>query len=239
MQTAEQVKVIADGWKHPAGLIASYENGETIRKAISEHFAGIWSHANLDAVIERLGDRLQYNVKIVERTPTQTQEQVDAIFREWTRKCLPKHLLLNAENIAILNAYVKMYFAGVYSLTSLSEAANNAEGLKYETATEIAKRGEQKMRRDYQDSLNAHKPDEARAPKKKVLDDAEAIAKVNSKIVTTINGYACNNKLGIDYALTEERRNEMRKIAAGFGNTLKEREAALKTVLQKFMSYPS
>jgi hypothetical protein len=241
MQTAEQVKQIADSWKHPAGLVPSFENGKAIRDGINQYFQGVWSHANLDAVAAKLGDSLTYNVKIVERVPSQTQDQVNAVYAEWRRTYAPKGLLENSVNLAILSDYVKSYFANVYTITSLNEAANNAQGLEYETEAQKAQKLENKMRRDYQDSLNSHKPSEDRAPKKKVLDDAEDTKKVNSKIASTINGYTCNNSIGIgiDYTTTEARREEMRKIAASFGKTIKDREAALKAVVKKFMSYPN
>jgi hypothetical protein len=106
---------------------------------------------------------------------------------------------------------------------------------------EDAKRGEAKMRKDYLKSLESHKPLEERPGKKKELDDQAEVAKINKEIDSYINRYTCNNPngLGMDFPRTEARQKEMRKIKAGFGNTIKEREAALKAVKEKYFSYQS
>lgn len=226
----------------PAGFIDSDSNGVALAQCIQQDFGGVFSHANLDAAVAKLGDRLAYNVRVVEKAPTQTQEQVNAVYREWWRVHAPKHLLDNTTNAAILTTYVKSFSAGVFTLASLTEAGNNAEGLQYKTEADIAKASEDRMRRDYQDSLpQNNKPAANRPQKQKELDNAEAIAKVNKQIASTINGYSCNNGNGpgINYSLTEERRAEMKKIDDGFGKTLKERETALKAVKARYFSYPS
>jgi hypothetical protein len=151
----------------------------------------------------------------------------------------PKDLKNNDHNIGVLAAYIQSYHAGLYTISSLIDAASHATGLQRVTDEEIAIKSEARQRRDYQDSLNAHKPDATRPEKKAVLDQAEAIAKVDKEIASVINGYSCTNRVGIDYATTDNRRMAMRQIAAKFGKTLKDREAALKAVKQQYYEYPS
>jgi hypothetical protein len=73
-QAKEEILKIANSWKKPAGLITEGEigarNGQVIAEEIERGglaWSGVWSHENLDAAVKRLGDKLAYNVKIVER----------------------------------------------------------------------------------------------------------------------------------------------------------------------------
>jgi hypothetical protein len=187
----------------------------------------------------------------------QTYQEAERVFVEWVTNYAPKDLIRSDFNSRLLADYVSLHFGGLTSITNLNAAAANipnlqrlpkksaaeiAEGIIKEQRAkerEDAKRGEAKMHKDYINSLESHKPSSARPVAKKILDDQEDIAKVNKEINSYINRYTCNNRIGIDYATTDTRRGELRKIAAGFGNTIKEREAALKAVKQAYFSYPS
>jgi hypothetical protein len=85
-QTEQQIHAVCSTWKLPAGFITEGEvggvNGRTLRQYIDQNFGGVFSHANLDAAVARLGDRIAYNVKIVERAPAQTQDQINAVYSQ-------------------------------------------------------------------------------------------------------------------------------------------------------------
>jgi hypothetical protein len=187
----------------------------------------------------------------------QSIQEKTRVFEEWLTNYAPKDLVHNDSNQILIADYLRLHFASVVSVTNLNAAVAhipNLERLPQKSAQELAadilkdqrakdienaKRGEAKMHKDYLDSLEGHKPSTERPGAKKILDDQEDIAKVNKEINSYINRYTCNNRIGIDYAATDTRRAELRKIAAGFGNTIKEREAALKAVKQTYFSYPS
>lgn len=244
MQSKEQILQVANAWKRPDGLRDTEANGETIAKAIDEFFGGMWSHGNLDSAVAKLGDRLAYNVKIIERTaPAQAQEQVNAIYREWRQKYAPNDLLDTAENIQVLNAYVKTFFAGVYSITSLNEAAANAEGLQRRTAAEVREEAEAKererMSRDFRESIKPQRErnfaEEAAAHEKAKKDKAkQEAARVRAN--SLISGYIANrsNGPGQDHGLTQTRQAELRRIA----NSKSDAVEALAAVEARIMEYP-
>jgi hypothetical protein len=189
----------------------------------------------------------------------QSHQEKERVFIEWLTNYAPKDLIHSESNEILIADYLRLHFASVVSVTNLNAAVANIPNLErlpqksaQELAVEVlkaqrkkeeedAKRGEAKMRKDYLDSLESHKPLEERPGKKKELDDQAEVAKINKEIDSYINRYTCNNPsgLGMDFPRTEARQKEMRKIKAGFGNTIKEREAALKAVKQQYFSYQS
>lgn len=247
MQTKEMIMEVINSWKYPAGFITEgavgNTNGVLLVQCIQNDFGGVFTHANLDAAVSKLDGKLAYNVRVVERAPSQTQATVDAVYREWVSKYAPKDLKQTPENAAILSAYVKTYFAGVYSITSMNEAAKNSDGLQYVTEADKSKATRKKMNEDYQNSLpHNQKPDlEGRAATQHKQDEVKKIDAINKEIASFINRYTCNNSNGpgINYSTTEARHEEMHKTANGFGKTLKDREAALKAVKERYFSYPS
>jgi hypothetical protein len=236
MQTKEEILAIGNSWKRPAGLVDNYANGSAIANGIDQLFGGVWSVANLDAVVARISDQLQF---------TQTQEQVDEIFREWRRAYAPKDLKMIPENVVILNAYVKKYFGGQYSISALTAAATHADGLQHVSPAELQAAREQKeherMERDRIEMLKggsqkernfAKEVQEHNAAEKRKKEQASAKAQIDS----LISGYIANraNGPGQDYSLTDKRQKEMRAIEAKHLDAT----AALKEIREKLFSYP-
>lgn len=249
MQTKEQVMEVINSWKYPAGFITEgavgNTNGVLLVQCVQSDFGGVFTHANLDAAVAKLGDKLAYNVRVVERAPVQTQATVDTIYREWVGKYAPKDLKQTPENAAILSAYVKTYFAGAYSITSLTEAANNAEGLQRVSAADAREAREHKererMERDRVDILTRGNQKErnfsAEVEVKAAVDKkAKAQAGAKAEIDKIISSYIANrvNGPGQDYSLTDHRQKEMRVIESQH----KDAVAALKAVREKLFSYP-
>lgn len=248
MQTKEQIMEVINSWKYPAGFITEgavgNTNGVLLVQCIQNDFGGVFSHANLDAAVTKLGDKLAYNVRVVERAPSQTQEQVNTVVREWRRAYAPKDLLNNDHNNAILTTYVKSFSAGVFTLASLSEAANNAEGLQHVSAADVRAAREQKERermdRDFKDSWtpqterNFSAEVKASVAKEKHRKE-QASASADAKNV--IESYVANHpKLAgrQDFGLTDTRKAEMYTIL----NQHKDAVEGLNAVRAKKMSYP-
>ena len=236
MQTKEEVWAIGNTWKRPAGLVDSHANGSAIAHGIDKYFGGVWSVANLDAVVVRIADQLQF---------TQTQEQVDEIFREWRRAYAPKDLKMIPENVAILNAYVKKYFGGQYSISALTAAATHADALQRVSEAEFheesERKGRERMERDRielirnsnQTERNFSAEVEANVAAEK-NKKAQAAAKAN--INSLIMGYVANrsNGPGQDFSLTAKRQKELRAIEAQHTDAV----AAEKAIREKLFSYP-
>ena len=189
----------------------------------------------------------------------QSIQEANRVFEEWLTNYAPEDLVHSDSNGTLIADYLRLHFASVVSVTNLNAAVANIPNLErlpkksaQELAAEVlkaqrkkdredAKHLEAKMHKDYLASLESHKPLAERPGAKKALDDQAEVAKINKEIDSYINRYTCNNPngLGMDFSRTESRQAEMRKIKAGFGNTIKEREAALKAVKQRYFSYQS
>lgn len=248
MQTKEMIMEVINSWSYPTGFITEgavgNTNGVLLVQMIQSDFGGVFTHANLDSAVTKLGDKLAYNVRVVERAPAQSQEQVNTVVREWRRVHAPKDLINNEHNNAILTNYVKSFSAGVFTLASLTDAANNAEGFQRVSAADVQAAREQKererMAKDFKDSWT---PQTERnfsaevkanvAAEKNRKEQASASADADN----VIESYVANHpKLPgrQDFGLTDTRKAEMRAIKAQHKDAIE----GLKAVRAKKMSYP-
>lgn len=229
MQSKEEILNVANSWQRPGGLIDSEENGMEIAKGIDLWFKGVWSHANLDAVVAKLGSKsqggkLDYNERVIERViekpaVLQTPQEAEQIRREWW-KSAPKDVPYNAANDAALAAYIRSRFGGLTNITSLNEAAANASGLQRLSEAELAEaRRKQEQARMQWDVLESYKPQQKidygklarEAVEKEKWKKAQGTAK--NELDSVIDGYSCNaGPNRVDHAASQMVRDFLRKV---------------------------